>query len=403
MYAEAVVPALQGIQRALHILDRIRAAGREDVLGRALAPGMFDCATQLKTVGIFALRSTYTLVGRDWPKEMLGQGFAPGPDGLEARLRLAADQVKALKAGDFAGAAARSISHVAGEVTITQPGEVYLRQFALPNLWFHLSMAYAIARVNGLELGKGDFDGWHEYEAGFSFVERPAAPVAPVPGWVAPPRPSRMVLKGRYATLEPLGLEHVAGLREAQGEDDGSMWAYLPVGPHTDESYRAWVEGAMAADDPLHFAVRMADGRLGGTLSMMRIFPEAGTIETGWLTFAPRLQRTREATEAVYLLMKWSFEAGYRRFEWKCDAANRPSRRAAERFGMSYEGVFRQAAVVKGRNRDTAWFACIDREWPALRAAYEAWLDPANFDDAGRQRRALGELTAPVLVARDPG
>jgi RimJ/RimL family protein N-acetyltransferase len=134
----------------------------------------------------------------------------------------------------------------------------------------------------------------------------------------------------------------------------------------------------------------------------MRITPAAGTIETGWLTFAPRLQRTREATEAVYLLMKWSFQVGYRRFEWKCDAANLASRRAAQRFGLSYEGIFRQAAVVKGRNRDTAWFAAIDAEWPALSDAFETWLDPRNFDDDGNQQKRLTDLTARILSARDP-
>ena len=221
--------------------------------------------------------------------------------------------------------------------------------------------------------------------------------------WSPPSRPPREVIRGRYATLEPLSADHVAGLREAHAEDTaGAMWDYLPVGPFDDAGYRAWVEANRITDDPLHFAVRMADGRLGGTLSLMRIHPDAGTIETGWLTFAPRLQRTREATEAVYLLMKWSFEAGYRRFEWKCDAANLPSRRAAERFGFSYEGVFRQAAIVKGRNRDTAWFACIDREWPLLEAAFETWLAPENFDVGGRQVRRLGDLTGSVLVARDP-
>lgn len=221
--------------------------------------------------------------------------------------------------------------------------------------------------------------------------------------WTPPPIPPRAVIPGRYATLEPLSSDHVPGLRDAHREDDGSMWEFLPVGPFSDADYAAWVAEVRQSDDPMQFAVRMEDGRLGGTLSLMRITPTAGTIETGWLTFAPRLQRTREATEAVYLLMKWSFEAGYRRFEWKCDAANRPSRQAAERFGLSYEGIFRQAAVVKGRNRDTAWFACIDSEWPALRTAFETWLDPANFDAAGKQRRRLGDLTRPTLAARDPG
>lgn len=221
--------------------------------------------------------------------------------------------------------------------------------------------------------------------------------------WTPPPLPPRIGIVGRYATLEPLAAGHVPGLRAAHAEDaEGRMWAYLPVGPFDDAGYAAWVENVRIRHDPLHFAVRMADGRLGGTLSLMRMKPEAGSIETGWLTFAPRLQRTREATEAVYLLMKWAFEAGYRRFEWKCDAANRASRRAAERFGLSYEGVFRQATVVKGRNRDTAWFAAIDGEWPALRDAFETWLDPANFDAAGRQKTPLAEMTALILAARDP-
>ena len=225
----------------------------------------------------------------------------------------------------------------------------------------------------------------------------------PLAQWTPPSLPARIVLKGRYACLEPLSQDHVEGLREAQREDTtDEMWAYLPVGPFDDAGYAAWVQANRLSHDPLHFAVRMADGRLGGTLSLMRMTPGAGTIETGWLTFAPRLQRTREATEAVYLLMKWAFEAGYRRFEWKCNAENAASRRAAQRFGFSYEGVFRQAGVVKGRNRDTAWFAAIDAEWPALRAAFETWLTEDNFDETGAQKVRLGELTYPVLAAVDP-
>jgi RimJ/RimL family protein N-acetyltransferase len=222
--------------------------------------------------------------------------------------------------------------------------------------------------------------------------------------WVPPQLPPRCAIHGRHITLEPLSRDHAPGLVEAFAEDAaGSMWHYLPVGPHASlEAYTAWLDAARLGWDPLHYAVRMQDGRLGGTLSLMRIDPRAGSIETGWLTFAPRLQRTREATEAVYRLMEWSFEAGYRRFEWKCDAANRPSRRAAQRFGFSFEGVFRQAGVVKGRNRDTAWFAAIDTEWPALKTAYETWLDPANFDATGRQRLSLADLTASILSARDP-
>ncbi len=221
--------------------------------------------------------------------------------------------------------------------------------------------------------------------------------------WTRPQLPPRTTIQGRYTTLEPLSRDHLGGLREAHAEDaTDAMWAYLPVGPFDDTGYAAWLDHNRILHDPLHFAIRMADGRLGGTLSLMRINPSAGTIETGYLTFAPRLQRTREATEAVYLLMKWSFEAGYRRFEWKCNAANRASRRAAERFGFSYEGIFRQAMVVKGQNRDTAWFACIDREWNALQGAYEAWLDPENFDENTQQIQSLAKLTAPILVTRDP-
>ena len=221
--------------------------------------------------------------------------------------------------------------------------------------------------------------------------------------WGPPGLPIRAVLEGRYARLEPLSRAHIAGLCDAHREDQsGAIWTYLPVGPFDDAGYAAWVDANRVLHDPLHFAVRMADGRLGGTLSLMRMAPLAGTIETGWLTFAPRLQRSREATEAVYLLMKWAFEAGYRRFEWKCDAANRGSRLAAERFGFSFEGVFRQASIVKGRNRDTAWFAAIDGEWPALRAAFETWLAPENFDIDGQQKCRLGDLTRPVLAAGDP-
>lgn len=221
--------------------------------------------------------------------------------------------------------------------------------------------------------------------------------------WTPPPLPPRATLVGRYVTLEPLLPEHIPGLRQAHAEDaEDAMWSYLPLGPFTDESYAAWVHTNRILHDPLHYAVRMADGSLGGTLSLMRITPAAGTIETGWLTFAPRLQRTRESTEAVYLLMRWAFEAGYRRFEWKCDAGNMPSRAAAQRFGLSYEGVFRQASVVKGRNRDTAWYAAIDGEWPALNAAFKTWLSEENFAADGSQTVRLSDLTRPILANHDP-
>ncbi|MGR3514379.1 MAG: GNAT family N-acetyltransferase [Paracoccaceae bacterium] len=220
--------------------------------------------------------------------------------------------------------------------------------------------------------------------------------------WTPPPYPPHSVIEGRYVRLEPLSRVHIPELWAAHN-GQGQVWDYIPAGPFASEAaLGAWVDQVRVLPDPMQFAVRMEDGRLGGTLSLLRINPEAGSIEVGYIVFTPRLQRTREATEAVYLTIKWAFEAGYRRFEWKCNAENRPSRRAAERFGLSYEGVFRQAQIVKGRNRDTAWFAAIDAEWPALHAAFETWLDPKNFDESGQQRQRLGDLTAPVLVARDP-
>ncbi len=170
-YDEAVTPALFGIERALHLLTRIVDGGRGDILARSLAPGMFDCGTQLRTVGIFALRSTFTLLGRDRPKDMVRGGFAEGAEGLEAWLRLAAEQIGSLDPAAFEGAFARTIEHIAGDAALSQRGDVYLRLFALPNLWFHLSMAFAILRAEGLDVGKADFDGWHSYAPGFSFTK----------------------------------------------------------------------------------------------------------------------------------------------------------------------------------------------------------------------------------------
>jgi RimJ/RimL family protein N-acetyltransferase len=212
-----------------------------------------------------------------------------------------------------------------------------------------------------------------------------------------------MRLEGRYLRLEPLVPGHAAALHAANRVDD-AIWDYLPYGPFaTEAAYRAWVTGVAARPDPLFFAlVDRAAGTPGGVASLMRIAPEAGSIEVGHICLAPALQRTRAASEMIYLFAEWVFREGYRRFEWKCDALNRPSRRAAERCGFSYEGVFRQATVIKGRNRDTAWFAMTDGDWRCLKPAWEAWLDPGNFDAAGRQHRALGGLTGPCRVASDP-
>ena len=226
---------------------------------------------------------------------------------------------------------------------------------------------------------------------------------APLPGWAPPPPPSREALEGRYVRLEPLATAHADALHAAFAGDD-AMWAYMPYGPFPDAAaYAAWVDRNTPGDDPLFFALRdLGTGRAGGVASYLRITPAAGSIELGHIALSRALRGSRAATEAWFLMMDWAFGAGFRRFEWKCNALNLPSRRAAQRLGLGYEGIFRQAAVVKGRNRDTTWFAAIDSEWPALRAAFLAWLDPANFDPAGQQRQALSRLTGPVLAARDP-
>lgn len=225
-----------------------------------------------------------------------------------------------------------------------------------------------------------------------------------VQDWKPPSRPDAAVLEGRYVRLERLTPDrHAVDLHRANSADDG-VWDYMPYGPFASAGdYEAWVRDVAEGDDPFFYAVRaVSTGRASGVASYLRISPEAGSIEIGHICFSPELQRSAAATEAIFLMMKWAFEAGYRRFEWKCNAANIASRRAAERYGFSYEGVFRQAAVVKERNRDTAWFACIDAEWPALKEAFGTWLSPSNFDAEGKQLSRLGDLTAPVRVSRDP-
>jgi RimJ/RimL family protein N-acetyltransferase len=228
---------------------------------------------------------------------------------------------------------------------------------------------------------------------------------APVVGWTVPPLPGPEVMAGRYVRLERLDpARHAAELHAANAGSD-AIWDYLPYGPFESVGeYRVWAEGMAGLADPFFYVLRdVSTGLCGGVASYLRVTPAAGSIEVGHINLSPSLQRTRAATEAMALMMGWAFDAGYRRYEWKCNALNLGSRRAAERLGLSYEGVFRQAAVVKGRNRDTAWFAAIDTEWPQLREAFGRWLDPTNFDAAGRQRESLSDLTAPVLVARDPG
>jgi RimJ/RimL family protein N-acetyltransferase len=221
---------------------------------------------------------------------------------------------------------------------------------------------------------------------------------AELPGWRPPPRPARTVLEGRFCRVEPLDVErHARGLHDANSHDpEGRMWTYLFNGPFASlEEYRAWLAPRPASEDPLFFAfVDRARAQAVGTGAYLRIDPANGVMEVGHLAFSPLMQRTAVATEAMYLMMKQAFELGYRRYEWKCDALNAGSRRAAERLGFTFEGIFRQAIVSKGRNRDTAWFSIIDQEWPALDSAFRAWLDPANFDAEGCQRRSLAALRA---------
>lgn len=223
----------------------------------------------------------------------------------------------------------------------------------------------------------------------------------PLPEWAPPPLPERRPLTGRFCRLEPLVAgRHAGALFEANALDtEGRMWTYLPYGPFAGpDEYRGWVERMDESRDPLFFAILdLARERAAGIAAYLRIAPESGSIEVGHLAFSPALQRTPAATEAIYLLLEHAFALGYRRFEWKCDSLNAASRAAAQRLGFSYEGLFRQATVYKGRSRDTAWYSVIDAEWPALQEAFQRWLAPANFDAQGRQRERLSELTRPLL------
>ena len=223
-------------------------------------------------------------------------------------------------------------------------------------------------------------------------------------GWTPPPPPPREVMQGRFCRLEPLDpTAHGAKLFDANSLDqDGRMWTYMSHGPFdTLQSYLAWAESASRGSDPIFFTIiDSANEEPVGVASYMRIDPKSGSIEVGSIAYSPRLQRSPAATEAMFLMMRNVFALGYRRYEWKCNTFNAPSRAAAQRLGFSYEGVFRNHMVVKGRNRDTAWYSIIDSEWPALRGVYERWLAPQNFEQDGRQKTRLSELTSPLLKAR---
>ena len=227
----------------------------------------------------------------------------------------------------------------------------------------------------------------------------------PLPGWVARPFPPRTPMEGRFARLEPIdAARHTDELFDAFAESkDGRIWTYIAYGPFaTRDALRALLAEREKVEDPMMYAIR--DRRLDralGVATHMRIDPPAGVIEVGGITYGPALQRTPVSTEAMFLMMRRAFdELGYRRYEWKCDALNAPSRAAAKRLGFRFEGVFKQATVYKGRNRDTAWFSIVDSEWPALRDAFTRWLAPDNFDAQGGQRVRLSELTGPLSAPR---
>jgi RimJ/RimL family protein N-acetyltransferase len=226
----------------------------------------------------------------------------------------------------------------------------------------------------------------------------------PLPGWTRRPFPPHTPLTGQYCRLEKLDADrHAADLSTAYAEaPDDREWTYLPLVPIADlAQYVSFAQKAALQTDPLHHAIiDSATEKAIGTAALMRIDPDNGVIEVGHIAYSPRLQKTKAGTEAMYLLMRRAFdELGYRRYEWKCDSLNLPSRRAAERYGFQYEGTFRHAIVYKGRSRDTAWFSIIDREWPTIRTAFEQWLSPENFDQSGRQRRSLAAIRSSVTGA----
>ncbi len=262
-----------------------------------------------------------------------------------------------------------------------------------PHLYANLPLA-AVQWIKPLPLRA---DGSHEFpdlaDVMTPLLNAYAQPIgAPVPDWTPPPVPPREVMSGRYCELRPLDPRVADALFGAFSlDDDDREWTYLPYGPFAGrDEFRAWVESAAVSPDYSLFTIHSGHDRVpAGIAGYLRIMPASGSIEIGHLRYSRLLTRTRASTEAMYLMMKRAFDLGYRRYEWKCDALNEPSRRAAMRLGFSFEGIFRQATVYKGRTRDTAWFSVIDREWPTLRRAFELWLDPANFDGEGRQKQPL--------------
>ena len=221
-----------------------------------------------------------------------------------------------------------------------------------------------------------------------------------LPDWSIPASVRVESVEGKYLMLEHLREAHTGELFEAfSTADDIADWTYLPYGPFkTASDLQVWVKQLAASDDPWMFAlIDIATGKACGVASYLRINPESGSIEVGHIHFSPLVQKTPAATEAMFLMADHAFNAGYRRYEWKCDALNAPSKSAAQRLGFTFEGIFRQATVYKGRNRDTAWFAITDGEWRRLRAAYQQWLSDANFNADGVQKESLSKLTSDAL------
>lgn len=210
-------------------------------------------------------------------------------------------------------------------------------------------------------------------------------------------RPTRVTLEGRFARLEPLDpAKHARDLFDAtHGPDREAIWAYIGDGPYADfESFRASLEGKAKSDDPLFFAIiDRANGKATGYATLMRIDVPHRVIEVGNIVYGTAMQKTPLATEVQYLLMRHAFDdLGFRRYEWKCNALNAPSRKAAERYGFTYEGLFRQHMIIKGRNRDTTWYAIVDADWPRIKSGFERWLSPDNFLPNGQQKKSLASL-----------
>ncbi|MEJ6403955.1 GNAT family N-acetyltransferase [Yoonia sp. 2307UL14-13] len=217
---------------------------------------------------------------------------------------------------------------------------------------------------------------------------------ADVPGWDGARDIPYSAMHGHFCDVAPLDMTHGPDLFTAYSADTtGTLWTYMPTGPFDDiEKLTEWLQTCCASRDPLFFAIiDKQTSKAVGVASFLRIKPKDGVVEVGYIAFAPALQKTAAATEAMYLMMRHVFDLGYRRYEWKCDALNAASQAAAKRLGFHYDGLFRQALVYKGRNRDTAWFSILDRDWPRIKHAFEQWLDPSNFDDHGQQIRRLSD------------